>query len=55
MENEVKNLENECKKIEKLIDDNYIDENGTTTPIVDGIVDIKSYLKSKYKILWILK
>ena len=49
------NLENECMRIEKLIEESYVDEIGKTTPIVDGIVDIKSYLKSKYKILWILK
>jgi hypothetical protein len=55
MENEVKNLENECERIEILIDENYVDEVGNTRPIVDGIVDIKTYLKSKYKILWILK
>jgi hypothetical protein len=48
-------LDKKCKDIEKLIWENYIDENGLCEPIVDGIVNIDKYLQSKIKILWILK
>jgi hypothetical protein len=48
-------LVKQSKQIEKQIWDHYIDKNGLSEPIVDGIVNIDQYLNSKFKILWILK
>ena len=44
-----------CSEIEKSILENYHTDNENSLPITDGIVNIKNYLKAKYKILWILK
>jgi hypothetical protein len=51
----LKKLKEECKKIEELIHEKYVDESGNCYPIVDGIVNIEKYVESKFRILWILK
>jgi hypothetical protein len=45
----------ECKVIENLIWKQYVDKNDNCEPIIDGIVHLKLFNNSKYKILWILK
>ena len=49
------NFKTLCEQIEQEIWDTYIDDNGKTAPIIDGIVDIEKYHKTEPKILWILK
>jgi hypothetical protein len=44
-----------CAQIESEIWTNCIDISGHTQAIMDGIVDIDTYLQSHPKILWILK
>jgi hypothetical protein len=44
-----------CLQIEQEIWKDCIDESGNSKPIIDGIVDIDSYVKVHPKILWILK
>jgi hypothetical protein len=55
MTNNLSEYRIKCDEIEKEIWDTYIDENGKSEPIVDGIVNIEKYLTSKLKILWVLK
>ena len=43
-----------CEALEKKAFDAYYDDNAQE-PLYDGIVDIDTYLTSKYRILWILK
>jgi hypothetical protein len=52
---QIQSLTKECDTIEKSIKESYIDENGLSDPIVDGIVNIEKYLNQEFKILWILK
>jgi hypothetical protein len=48
-------FEKQCKEVEASICAQYVDPNGLSEPIVDGIVNHYEYLNSKFKILWILK
>jgi len=49
------NLEYNSRKIEKKINDVYIDFKNKKDPVTDGIINIDNYIGVKYKILWILK
>ena len=48
-------LTKEQALIEKYIDLLYDKSNHKAEPIYDGIVDEEIYLKSIYKIIWVLK
>ena len=51
----LKEFENRAKIIDDLVYEKIVTGDDDISPITDGIIDIKKYLKAKYKILWILK
>jgi hypothetical protein len=48
-------IENEERRIQGLIDREYVDPTGKTHPIHDGVADLEGYLASSPRIMWILK
>jgi len=49
-------LENKAIEIDEIVKSRYpYNQELDISPICDGIINIEQYLKSKYKILWILK
>jgi hypothetical protein len=48
-------LEHEQKLIEGYINRFYEKDETTYKPITDGVIDSEKYLKSKYRICWVLK
>jgi len=48
-------LKSKIEAINKEVDGIYIDPDGKSRSIYDGVVNLKQYLSSKLKILWILK
>jgi len=45
----------EEKRIEEMIEHEYVNPTGKSKPIYDGIVNPELYLQSKPRVLWILK
>jgi hypothetical protein len=52
---DVEYLKNEQRLIEEYIDRFCDKTTETAAPISDGIVNVEKYLKSKYRICWVLK
>jgi hypothetical protein len=51
----MESLLEKIRHIDKRVKEEIIDETGSCEAVLDGIVDIDYYLKSDFKILWILK
>lgn len=49
------NLDAEERRIRSLIDNTYVDPEGKSFPIYDGVIDAHLYCSSRPRIMWILK